>query len=327
MQLVSWATLGAPLPFDPRAKFVSSPLLSPTALAAVRILLALYALATICTVLAFDVAAGDGKSFLSYFTELSYIGLTSYYCAAAVQSFFYARYGGMRGYRYPLQRWPRALQVLHVLLQATITTFPIIVTVVFWALLSSPETFGTRFSSWSNLSLHALNTLFALVEITLTNALPAPWRLLPLLIVLLGGYLGVAYVTRREQGFYTYPFLNPAPHPALLAAYIIGIGAGACVVFSLVRGVVVLRERVAGRFGRIGRIEGIEGAEDAVERGGGGDGAGGEALDEWEEVQGPVAASAKPVVEKPVVGKTEQREERGGERRPMDQDSDSAVAV
>ncbi|KAJ6471615.1 hypothetical protein C8R47DRAFT_745487 [Mycena vitilis] len=323
MHLVSWASLGAPRPFDPRHKFVSSPLLSPTLLAALRILLALYALATICTVLAFDVAAGDGKSFLSYFTQLSYIGLTAYYCAAAVQTFFYARYGGPG---YPLQRWPRALQVLHVLLQATITTFPLIVTVVFWALLSSPDTFGTRFSSWSNISIHALNTLFALLEILLTNAPPAPWRLLPLLIVLLGGYLGVAYVTRAEQGFYTYPFLNPSPHPALLAAYILGIGAGACVVFSLVRGVVVVRERVAVRYGRVPDSEG----------GGGpvGEQVGAEALDEWEEVQGP-AANAKPV-EKPGVataektqgGEESEREQREGKRQQREERySDSAVAV
>ena len=57
-------------------------------------------------------------SFLSYFTLLSYIGLTAYYWAAAVQTFFYARYG-----RYPLCRWPRLLQGLHVLLQSTITVF------------------------------------------------------------------------------------------------------------------------------------------------------------------------------------------------------------
>ncbi|KAJ6599725.1 hypothetical protein DFH09DRAFT_1303103 [Mycena vulgaris] len=87
------------------------------------LLLALYAVAALCTVIAFNVATGAGDS---YFTQLSYIGLAAYYCAAAVQTLAYARYG-----RYPLRRWPRALQALHVLLQSTITSFPLIVTVVF----------------------------------------------------------------------------------------------------------------------------------------------------------------------------------------------------
>lgn len=38
--------------------------------------------------------------------------------------------------RYPLQRWPRALQVLHALLYSTIITFPFIVTIVFWGILN-----------------------------------------------------------------------------------------------------------------------------------------------------------------------------------------------
>ena len=58
-------------------------------------------------------------SYFSYFTHLSYIGLCAYFCAAGVQTFFYARSG--KGY--PLQSWPRALQYLHVLLYSTIVTY------------------------------------------------------------------------------------------------------------------------------------------------------------------------------------------------------------
>ncbi|KAJ7155070.1 hypothetical protein C8R46DRAFT_960198 [Mycena filopes] len=217
MALLSWTRFGVESPFDPRNKFVSSPLFSPAVLAAIRILIALYALCTIITVLVFTVQEGAGRSFLSYFTELSYIGLTAYYCAAAVQSFFYARYG-----RYLLRRWPRPLQALHVLLQSTITSFPFLVTIVYWALLSSPETFATTRSSWQNISVHALNSLFALIELLLTNAPPAPWLFIPVHILLLAAYLGVAYLTHAEQGFYPYSFLAPSSGPGILAAYILG---------------------------------------------------------------------------------------------------------
>lgn len=103
-------------------------------------------------------------SLLSYFTDLSYIGLCAYFWAAGVQSLFYV----LRKERsFPLQRWPRPLQFLHLLLFSTITSFrasstsnslpptdrnysfvsvAILVTIVFWAVLSSKSTFATAFS-------------------------------------------------------------------------------------------------------------------------------------------------------------------------------------
>ncbi|KAJ7754227.1 hypothetical protein DFH07DRAFT_1061309 [Mycena maculata] len=265
MKGLSWAHLGAPPAFDPHRKFVSSPLLSPAALAAVRLLLALYALCAIATDLAFDVALGAGHSFLSYFTILSYIGLTAYYWAAAVQTLAYARYG-----RYPLQRWPKPLQALHVLLQSTVVTFPFIVTIVFWVLLADATTFATRYDAWSNISIHALNSALALFELLLTNAPPAPWPALPLQILFLCAYLAVAYITFHTQGFYPYPFLNPSPHPALLAGYILGIAAGACAVFLLARAIAVLRQRLAIRYSLLPSLDDAPPAE---------------AIDEWEAVE------------------------------------------
>jgi hypothetical protein len=76
---------------------------------------------------------GAGR-FFSYFTHLSYTGLLAYFWAAGVQTALYAR----NGRAYPLQRWPRVLQVAHVALQSTAVVFPVLVTAVFWALLSGP---------------------------------------------------------------------------------------------------------------------------------------------------------------------------------------------
>jgi len=270
MTVFSWSRFGVEDTFDPQHKFVSSPVFSPYVLAGFRSLLALYALCTVCTVLAFDVSSGDGKSFLSYFTNLAYIGLTSYYWAAAVQTFFYARYG-----RYPLQRWPRLLQGLHVLLQSTITVFPFIVTVVYWAILSGPLSFDNTLDGWENTSIHAMNSAFALFEIFFTNSPPAPWLMIPFHILMLCGYLAVAYITHATQGFYTYSFLDPANGGGLLAGYIIGIAAGDVVVFSIVRGIAVLRQRFAIRSGRLSTDSEVtsEGREE---------------IDEWQEIERPL---------------------------------------
>lgn len=48
-----------------------------------------------------------------------------------------------------------------------------------------------------------MNTLFALVEVTLTNVNPLPWLHLPICVFMLACYLGVAYITHATQGFYS----------------------------------------------------------------------------------------------------------------------------
>ena len=70
----------------------------------------------------------------------------------------------------------------------------------------------------------------------------------------------------------------------MLAAYIIGIGIGECVVFCVVQGVCLLRERVVIRIRR--------------KRGwssGAGTGGGAEEIDEWEEVERPKTPSVSEV--------------------------------
>ena len=41
-----------------------------------------------------------------------------------------------------------------------------------------------------------------------------------------------------------YDFLNPDKEHAMLAAYIVGIAVGCCVLFTLSRGLILLRQRI-----------------------------------------------------------------------------------
>ena len=54
-----YTRLGAPDPFDPQHSFVTSPVLSPTALAAVRFVFAFYTLFTLVFVLVWDAVKLD----------------------------------------------------------------------------------------------------------------------------------------------------------------------------------------------------------------------------------------------------------------------------
>lgn len=256
---LSYEWFGVSAPFDPACRLVTSPFFSPLSLGALRLLFAIYSLVTTITVLVFE-----SSSIFSYFTDLSYIGLVAYFWASSIQTIVFV----LRGQKaYPLQKWPRILQLLHVLLYTTITIFPIIVTVVFWALLASSSTFSTQYSVWSNVSQHAMNSGFTLFEILLTNAGPSPWSHITPCLVLFACYLGVAYITHATQGFYSYDFLDPSVQHGLLAAYIIGMGVGYCILFTIVKGICTLRCRLVSPHG-LNPSEQVQS----------------EALDEWEHI-------------------------------------------
>ncbi|KAJ8522302.1 hypothetical protein ONZ45_g1104 [Pleurotus djamor] len=240
------SALGVSNPFDPKRAFLTSPFLSPFGVFVVRAIFAAFSLSTCiavlvtqATTLTDNVNNDDQNQFLyySYFTSLTFIGLTAYFVVSSVHSGVYAWKGV-----YLLRRWGRIVQLLHVLLFSTIATYPLLVTVVYWALLASPATFSTPFSSFSSISQHILNSVLALTEIlVLSNVESLPWLHLPICIVMLGCYLGVAYITHASQGVYVYSFLDPGEQGALLAAYIIGIGVGECVAFVLAWALMRLR--------------------------------------------------------------------------------------
>lgn len=72
---------------------------------------------------------GAGHQF-SYFTILTYWGLAFYNFTSAIHTYGFARNGSPL-----LDRFPRPLQALHSLFYSTITTYPFIVTIVFWGIL------------------------------------------------------------------------------------------------------------------------------------------------------------------------------------------------
>lgn len=184
---------------------------------------------------------------------LTYWGLAFYNLTAALHTLTYARSGGAATL---LDRLPRPLQALHAFYHTTVTTYPFIVTAVYWGVLYGGGWFGHDvFAAWSNTSQHALNSGFALFEILLTRAPPAPWVHAPWLVVVLALYLSLAYLTHYTKGFYTYSFLDiQAQGSAITAAWIVAIAVAGVVVYCVVRGLVVVRlwltESVAGLDGK-----------------------------------------------------------------------------
>lgn len=190
--------------------------------------------------------------------------MSFYFLISAVHTFSYAINGGTP----LLNRFPRPLQALHYLFYTTITTYPFLVTIVFWAILYSG--FSSRFTLWSNVSQHALNSVFGLFELAFSRINPSPWIHLLWLIVILACYCGLAYVTYATKHYYVYSFLNPNPPDHVVTngvktnrggvgkgavvGYVFGIAAAIILIFCVSKGLQTLRkwgaEKKAGMKGK-----------------------------------------------------------------------------
>jgi hypothetical protein len=174
---------------------------------------------------------------------LTYWGLACYFCIAAIHTFTYARYNVAL-----LDRFPRPLQALHAFYYTTVTVYPFLVTIVYWGLLYKNPWFPRQLEAWSNISQHLLNSAFALFEIIVPRTSPQDWIHMFWLIIVLGLYLGLAYLTHATKGFYPYSFLDVGKNGSgLTAAYILGIAIGTIIVYLIVKGLIWLRKFVTER--------------------------------------------------------------------------------
>lgn len=109
---------------------------------------------------------------------------------------------------------------------------------------------------WSNVSQHALNSVFALFEITITRTEPLPFLHAIAIVVILGLYLGVAYITYDDDHFYVYDFLDIQKHGSgVVAGYIIGILVGAIVLFIIIHYLILLRKWITeSKMGKTGKF-------------------------------------------------------------------------
>lgn len=122
---------------------------------------------------------------------------------------------------------------------------------------------------WSGVSQHALNSVFALFEITIPRTDPLPFLHAIPIVVILGLYLGVAYITYDDDHFYVYDFLNIQKHGSgVVAGYIIGILVGAIVLFLIIRYLILLRKWITeSKMGKLGKFSTVRPQDGHVQLG------------------------------------------------------------
>jgi hypothetical protein len=125
-----------------------------------------------------------------------------------------------------------------------VTSFPFLVTVVFWGTMNSGWPSG-HFEQWINISVHGLNSVFAIVEIVLSATAAPPILHLSMVCVILSMYLGLAYLTKYTQGYYVYEWLSPAHGNASIILHILGHAGAMIAFFFLAGGAIRVRNIVA----------------------------------------------------------------------------------
>ncbi|KAI5359155.1 Putative protein rolling stone [Septoria linicola] len=272
---LSLSALGLPSrgeKFDTGATFVRSHIVSPYKLACLRALIALYCWMTIIVAyswLSYEYAPNTlrdvniptytlilGKWFIaksfSFFTFITYWSLAFYFTISLWHTFIYARnqaYLRTTTTSHLHDTFPRWLQLAHSLWYSTITTYPFLVSIVYWCTMyGGPWPSDSPFTQWINISVHGLNSLFAILEIVFSAVRPPPF-ISHLLVVLTGLslYLGVAYITKAHQGIYVYEWMNPTWGAEGVAGHVFGYAAAMVGIYSLGWGATWTREWLVAR--------------------------------------------------------------------------------
>jgi hypothetical protein len=265
--------LGYTKPFDPNYKLTSSWMLPTAALGCIRLIFGFYIFTAIIvsyvwfskntdiynlhdvTLPEYTIVIGSaaiGRSF-SYFTYLSYYGQGFYFLVAAAHTFRSTRSKSRATWLH--SRFPPWLQVLHSVFYSCVTCFPVLVTLTFWCTMYVGPWYNRPFDAWANISIHGLNSVFAMFEIIFTSTDVPPWTHLPILMVILSLYLGLAYLTRLTGGFWVYEWFSPQFGSRKIVVHILAYTAAIVAIFAFVHYIICARNSLLRKNSRLKTAE------------------------------------------------------------------------
>ncbi|KAJ1980151.1 hypothetical protein H4R34_002560 [Dimargaris verticillata] len=207
-------------------RFVTSNLVKPRMLFAIRLALALYCIATVVVLF-----VTTGVRFFHYMTDWSYLGLTVYMMLATVVSGRYC-FGAMpySPGQNLLERAPSWARALYWFLYETVVTFHILVPVVYWALLSSQLRTDTSLELYSSIAPHAIDFVVMAVELIFNRQiLEVSHVVIPVIILAL--YLALAFLVWGTEHYFVYSFLDFYKLHGWVALICVAIAVAFCIIF------------------------------------------------------------------------------------------------
>ncbi len=162
------------------------------------------------------------------------------------------------GSRYPRswlsRRFSRPLQFCHTLLVSTVSSFPLVVTVIFWTVLKGNDPLGNPYDAFANIGKHTLNYAFTALDLVVLSRTPLrPWWHLTFISAFFALYLGIVDITYKRYGVWVYGFFNINQFGVPLVVFFCIILAVFVVVSFLVTQLLMLiREVVAAKVQKSG---------------------------------------------------------------------------
>ncbi|KAJ1963003.1 hypothetical protein GGI12_002311 [Dipsacomyces acuminosporus] len=214
--------------------------LGPGGIAAVRAVLFAYALTVWVFTIVRDAHKGAMNGHFAYFTNLCYTGLLAY----LTSSLFHSVQNWRRGSPSSFTNMPYVLQLLHWVLFSSVLVYAVIVTVIFWSVLFDISKFSNTADLWSTTSVHALNTVFILIDMFLGAMALSPHWSHPMLLAFVGLlYVMLAYLNEAVNGWFTYGFLNYKKLKGFESLIILGIFVALLIVYYALYGIQLLLDR------------------------------------------------------------------------------------
>ena len=162
------------------------------------------------------------------------------------------------GARYPRSmlssRFSRPFQLCHTLLISTVSSFPLVVTVIFWSVLRGPTPLSDPYSIFANVGKHTLNYVLTMLDLILLSRTPLrPWWHMLLVATLLALYLGIVEITYRRYHVWVYAFFNAYQFGTpLVVLFCLVLGVFAVASFLLTQLLMLGREVLAAKVQRSG---------------------------------------------------------------------------
>ncbi|CAG8567597.1 1837_t:CDS:2, partial [Ambispora gerdemannii] len=234
---------------------VTSWFTTPLVLLTVRTIFLTYSLITLALSIYVHDRRGRLHSYLTYFTNLGFLGLTAYFAMAVVHSLIFAIYREPKSFAIQ----PKVLTIAFWILYDAIVVYHILIPLVSWIILvpnyaeeSSPH---LRLLTFNQISMNGVDFFMMIVEVVL-NRMPLVMSHLIFVLAILVFYLFETWISYAISQQFPYQFLDLREQVTGYHFGVIGVAIiGAFLIQKLIH---VLRDTMGRRLWRKGLIQEME---------------------------------------------------------------------
>ncbi|CAG8590051.1 3788_t:CDS:2 [Ambispora gerdemannii] len=238
-------------------RVVTSWFTTPLVLLIIRSIFLTYSLITLALSIYVEFGRGRLHTYLTYFANLGFIGLTVYFAVAVVHSLIFVIYDEPKS----LSTQPRALTIAFWILYDVVVVYHILIPIFYWAILvpSRIEEFNSSppLLTFHEISIHSVDLFMIIVEVVLSR-MPLVSSHLIFVLTILIFYLFETWISYAINNTFPYRFLDWREGQKVAGYYfgVMGIAINAFLIQKLIH---MIRDVIGRRTWRKGLMHEMEG--------------------------------------------------------------------